>query len=129
MENLSNYFQLIRSSKFYKARLLFIFIFLATGGVSCSNQLFPDSFIPLSSVEYPQATLADSVQLYITQLPARPYHEIGIIYVRTRSNNDSDAANKNLIILKKLAANYGPNAVIRLDVTDFNIKGVAVSWK
>jgi hypothetical protein len=66
--------------------------------------------------------------LYITQLPARPYHEIGIIYVRTRSNNDSDAANKNLIILKKLA-NYGANAVIRLDVTDFNIKGVAVSWK
>jgi hypothetical protein len=128
MENLSNYFQFIRSVKCYKAKLISIFIFLATGGVSCSNQLFPDSFIPLSSGGYYQATSADSVQLYITQLPARPYHEIGIIYVRTRSNNDSDAANKNLIILKKLA-NYGANAVIRLDVTDFNIKGVAVSWK
>jgi hypothetical protein len=49
MENLSNYFQFIRSVKCYKAKLISIFIFLATGGVSCSNQLFPDSFIPLSS--------------------------------------------------------------------------------
>jgi hypothetical protein len=68
------------------------------------------------------------VQLYVTQLPSKPYHEIGILYIRTRTNR-YDASAVNLTILKKIAASHGADAVIRLDVTDFNIKGVAVSWK
>ncbi|MDI9865736.1 hypothetical protein QM480_15435 [Flectobacillus sp. DC10W] len=115
-----------RKSRFYKAVLLFAF--LSFLGFGCNNQLFPDSFISLNPKEHFSPTPTDSVQLYITQLPSRPYQEIGILYVRTRNNN-SDTENKNLVILKKMAANYGANAVIRLDVTDFNIKGVAVRWK
>ena len=36
---------------------------------------------------------------------------------------------KNITVAKEFAAQHGANAVIRLDVTDFNVKGVAVRWK
>lgn len=120
----------IQKSKRYKVSLLLPFIVLAMSGLSCSNQMFPDTFIALNPEKYYKPTSADSVQLYVTQLPSKPYNEIGILYISTRTNRyDASVVNKNLAVLKKMAANHGADAIIRLDVTDFNIKGVAVSWK
>lgn len=130
MKNLSNSSPSIQQSKPCNLRLLLAFIVLAISSLGCSNQMFPDTFIALNPDKYYKPTSADSVQLYVTQLPSKPYHEIGILYIRTRTNRyDDSAVNQNLAILKKIAANHGADAVIRLDVTDFNIKGVAVSWK
>lgn len=120
----------IQKSKHYKFRAFLLFMVLSVSGLSCSNQMFPDTFIALNPEKNYKPTSADSVQLYVTQLPSKPYHEIGILYISTRTNRyDDSAVNQNLAILKKIAANHGADAVIRLDVTDFNIKGVAVSWK
>ena len=98
--------------------------------VGCSNTLFPDTYIPLSSLENYEATSADSVEIYVTQLPSRGFKEIGIFYFPTISNShNSEKAIKNIKRIKEFTAQHGANAVIRLDVTDFNIKGVAVRWK
>lgn len=128
MKNLSSSSPSIQQSKPCNLRLLLAFIVLAISSLGCSNQMFPDTFIALNPEKNYKPTSADSVQLYVTQLPSKPYHEIGILYIRTRFNR-YDASAVNLTILKKIAANHGADAVIRLDVTDFNIKGVAVSWK
>ena len=98
--------------------------------VGCSNTLFPDTYIPLNSLENYEATSADSVEIYVTQLPSRGFKEIGIFYFPTISNShNSEKAIKNIKRIKEFTAKHGANAVIRLDVTDFNIKGVAVRWK
>lgn len=128
MKNLSSSSPSIQQSKPCNLSLLLAFIVLAISSLGCSNQMFPDTFIALNPEKNYKPTSADSVQLYVTQLPSKPYHEIGILYIRTRTNR-YDASAVNLTILKKIAANHGADAVIRLDVTDFNIKGVAVSWK
>lgn len=130
MKNLSSSSPSIQQSKPCNLSLLLAFIVLAISSLGCSNQMFPDTFIALNPEKNYKPTSADSVQLYVTQLPSKPYHEIGILYISTRTNRyDASAVNQNLAILKKIAANHGADAVIRLDVTDFNIKGVAVSWK
>ena len=37
--------------------------------VGCSNTLLPDNYIPLNSLENYEATSADSIEIYVTQLP------------------------------------------------------------
>ena len=98
--------------------------------VGCSNTLFPDTYIPLSSLENYEATSADSVEIYVTQLPSRGFKEIGIFYFPPKGRISSpEQMTKNITNVKIFTAQHGANAVIRLDVTDFNIKGVAVRWK
>ena len=98
--------------------------------VGCSNTLFPDNYIPLSSIENYEASSPDSVEIYVTQLPLKPYKEIGIFYFPTISNaHNPDKIKRNIGKIKEFAAQHGANAVIRLDVTDFNVKGVAIRWK
>ena len=130
MKNVLSSYPFIPKSKLYKCRLFLLLIALSVSGLSCTNQMFPDTFIALNPDKDYKPTSADSVQLYVTQLPSKPYHEIGILYISTRTNRyDAGVVNQNLAILKKVAAKHGADAIIRLDVTDFNIKGVAVSWE
>jgi hypothetical protein len=85
------------------------------------------AFFPLSSREKYSSTEKDSVQLYFTKLPERPYEELGILYlpVYTHSGDLSKSFDK----LKQFAADEGAWAVIRVDYTESGLKGVAIRWK
>ena len=105
-----------------------IFTVLILNG--CSNTMFPNVYMPLNSLEIYEATSADSVEIYVTQLPLRGFKEIGIFYFPPKGKiNNPEQMARNITNVKEFAAQHGANAVIRLDVTDFNIKGVAVRWK
>ena len=107
--------------------IIFPILALSTG---CSNTLFPNVYIPLNSLENYEATSADSVQIYVAQLPSRGFKEIGIFYFPSKGRiNRPEQMAKNITVAKEFAAQHGANAVIRLDVTDFNVKSVAVRWK
>lgn len=113
-----------------KLQIISIILLILTLGIGCSNTLFPDNYIPLNSLESYEATSADSVEIYVTQLPLKAYKEIGIFYFPTISNaHNPEKIKENIRKIKEIAALHGANAIIRLDVTDFNVKGVAVRWK
>ena len=95
-----------------------------------SSEYSTNVYIPLNSLENYEATSADSVQIYVAQLPSRGFKEIGIFYFPSKGRiNRPEQMAKNITVAKEFAAQHGANAVIRLDVTDFNVKGVAVRWK
>ena len=95
-----------------------------------SSEYSTNVYIPLNSLENYEATSADSVQIYVAQLPSRGFKEIDIFYFPSKGRiNRPEQMAKNITVAKEFAAQHGANAVIRLDVTDFNVKGVAVRWK
>ena len=116
--------------KYFRSGIKYQIIVLFLLSAGCSNRLFPDNYIPLNSLENYNEVSADSVEVYVAQLPLRQFKEIGIFYFATMGNPYRPKnIPENIIKAKRIAAQHGANAVIRLDVTDFNIKGVAVRWK
>jgi hypothetical protein len=107
------------------AILLFIFIHS-----SCSIYPSRIAYIPMNpSEQYPE-TSPDSVEIFITKLPIRPYEEMGIFYFPFRYNNyNAERSKLNIQKIKEMTAKFGANAVIRLDVTDSTIKGVTIRYK
>ena len=116
--------------KYFRSGIKYQIIVLFLLSAGCSNRLFPDNYIPLNSIESYEASSADSVEIYVTQLPLKAYKEIGIFYFPTISNaHNPEKIKRNIGKVKEMVAQHGANAVIRLDVTDFNVKGVAIRWK
>lgn len=100
-------------------------LMIVAGTSGCTDHFFPDRFIPLNPEEYFRPTVPDSIEVFAAQNPSRPYHEIGIFYLYNSGKN----ARQQVGRAKKFMADYGANAIIRLDITDTYLKGVAVRWK
>lgn len=77
------------------------------------------------SEQRPAPTAPDSVVLFATQLPNRPYTELGMVRVPIGSDKSIYSTDK----LKKKAASFGADAVVNLVLTDFRLSGVMVKWK
>lgn len=94
---------------------------------SCTRELPGTFFSPYSAQKY-FSTEKDSVQLYFTLLPDRPYEELGILYIPVYYSRSGDLS-KYFDRLKYFAADKGAEAVIRVDYSYGGLKGVAIRWK
>lgn len=88
------------------------------------------AYIPINLNEQYAETSPDSVEIFVTKLPTKPYEEMGIFYFPFKYNNyNAERSKLNIQKIKEITAKFGANAVIRLDVTDSTIKGVTIRYK
>ena len=110
-------------------KLLTIFAILLISS-SCSIYRNSIAYIPINPSEQYAETSPDSVEIFVTKLPAKPYQEMGIFYFPFKYNNyNTERSKLNIQKIKEITAKLGANAVIRLDVTDSTIKGVTIRYK
>jgi hypothetical protein len=113
-------------------KLLIISAILSTLLIHSSCSLYRNSiaYIPINPSEQYDETSPDSVEIFVTKLPTKPYQEMGIFYFPFKYNNyNTERSKLNIQRIKELTAKFGANAVIRLDVTDSTIKGVTIRYK
>jgi hypothetical protein len=70
-------------------KLLAIYAILFSIFIHSSCSIYPNriAYIPMNpNEEYPE-TSPDSVEIFITKLPTKPYQEMGIFYLPFRYNN------------------------------------------
>ena len=113
-------------------KLLTISAILLSILIHSSCSIYPNriAYIPMNPNEQYDETSPDSVEIYVTKLPTKPYQEMGIFYFPFKYNNfNAERSKLNIQKIKEMTAKFGANAVIRLDVTDSTIKGVTIRYK
>ena len=72
-----------------------------------------------------QPTNPDSMAVFASQIPNRPYTEIGLARVRVFNGNRFENTRK----LRKVAGEWGADALINVSFDYIYVSGVAIKWK
>ncbi len=106
-----------------KVLLVSLFVvFLSVLLSSCSYK-YTSTVIALSPIQYPR-TNSDTLAIMATQIPTTPYTEIALLQVPIYQSKNTSTTN-----IKRLAADYGADAIINLRINDSTVSGVAIRWK